>query len=129
MGKRAQRIPSWPGVIHSNKGRIHLRRPTCDILKFRLRRSGGPYIPCSRPLAQNASFLAFHTANLDSRLLAQKLVSVLRRTGSADSAEHSRSSCAERPGCSKAAKWSPFFSWLSPLRRAFGRRLLQRRTP
>src|SRR5713101_9537440 len=33
--------------------------------------------------------------------------------------------CAERPGCSKAAKWSPFFSSLSPLRRAFGRRLLQ----
>src|SRR5229473_1076310 len=45
MGKRAQRIPSWPGVIHSNKGRIHLRRPTCDILTIRLRRSGGPYIP------------------------------------------------------------------------------------
>src|SRR6267143_229135 len=44
MGKRAQRIPSWPGVIHSNKGRIHLRRPTRDIT-FRLRRSGGPYIP------------------------------------------------------------------------------------
>src|SRR5216683_3278747 len=35
--------------------------------------------------------------------------------------------CAERPGCSKAAKWSPFFSSLSPLRRAFGRRLLQGR--
>src|SRR5258708_37481612 len=49
MGKRAQRIPSWPGVIHSNKGRIHLRRPTCDILKFRLRRSGGPYIPDGNP--------------------------------------------------------------------------------
>src|SRR5712664_2626642 len=45
MGRRAQRIPSWPGVIHSNKGRIHLRRPTCDILTIRLRRSGGPYIP------------------------------------------------------------------------------------
>src|SRR5258706_13157104 len=55
-----------------------------------------------RPLAQNASFLAFHTANLDSWLLAQNLVSVLRRTGSADSAEHLRSSCRERPGCSKA---------------------------
>src|SRR5713101_3512807 len=87
------------------------------------------YLPVSRPLAQNASFLAFHTANLDSWLLAQNLVSVLRRTGSADSAEHSRSSCAERPGCLKAAKWSPFFSSLSPLRRAFGWRLLQRRTP
>src|SRR5216684_8394313 len=48
MGRRAQRIPSWPGVIHSNKGRIHLRRPTCDILTFRLRRSGGPYIPYGR---------------------------------------------------------------------------------
>ena len=35
MGKRAQRIPSWPGVIHSNKGRIHSRRPTCGILRFR----------------------------------------------------------------------------------------------
>src|SRR5713101_4835810 len=68
-------------------------------------------------------------AGIDRGLLAQNLVSVLRRTGSADSAEHSRSSCAERPGCSKAAKWSPFFSSLSPLRRAFGRRLLQRRTP
>jgi hypothetical protein len=45
MGERAQRIPSWPGVIHSNKRRIHLRRPTCDTLTFRLRRSGGPYIP------------------------------------------------------------------------------------
>src|SRR6266849_3525279 len=40
----SQRIPSWPGVIHSNKGRIHLRRPTCDTLTFLLRRSGGPYI-------------------------------------------------------------------------------------
>src|SRR6266566_8116880 len=86
-------------------------------------------LPYGRPLAQNASFLAFHTANLDSWLLAQNLGSVLRRTSSADSAEHSRSSCEERPGCSKAAKWSPFFSSLSPLRRAFGRRLLQRRTP
>jgi len=25
--KRAQRIPSWPGVAHSNQGRIHWRRP------------------------------------------------------------------------------------------------------
>src|SRR5467141_1578971 len=48
MEKRAQRIPSWPGVIHSNKGRIHLRRPTCGVLKFRLRRGGGPYIPITR---------------------------------------------------------------------------------
>src|SRR6266851_1002996 len=55
MGKRAQRIPSWPGVIHSNKGRILLRRPTCDIPTFRLRRSGGPYIPVGRPLARNTS--------------------------------------------------------------------------
>jgi PadR family transcriptional regulator PadR len=30
----------------SNKGRIHLRRPTCQFT-FRLRQSGGPYIPCS----------------------------------------------------------------------------------
>ena len=44
MGNRAQRIPSWPGVINSNKGRIHSRRPTCDTLTFRLRPSGGPYI-------------------------------------------------------------------------------------
>ncbi len=56
MGKTAQRIPSWPGVIHSNKSRIHLRRPTCDILTFRLRRSGGPYIPVGRPFAQNLIF-------------------------------------------------------------------------
>src|SRR6266850_3419399 len=55
MGKRAQRIPSWPGVIHSNKGRIHLRRPTCDILTFRLRRSGGPYIPVSPSTTRNPS--------------------------------------------------------------------------
>src|SRR6266478_8312140 len=89
----------------------------------------GDYFRMADLLAQNGSFLAFHTANLDSWLLAQNLVSVLRRTGSADSAENSRSSCAERPGCSKAAKWTPFFSSLSPLRRAFGRRLLQRRTP
>src|SRR5258708_8126442 len=86
-------------------------------------------LPDRRPLAQNASFLAFHTANLDSWLLAQNLVSVLRRTGSADSAEHSRSSCAERPGCSKAAEWSPFFSSLSPLPRPFGSRLLHRPPP
>jgi len=52
MGKRAQRIPSWPGVIHSNKGRIHLRRPTRDIT-FRLRRSGGPYIPSGPSAARN----------------------------------------------------------------------------
>ena len=32
-------------------------------------------------------FLAFHTANLNSWLLAQNLVSVLRRTGSAHSVE------------------------------------------
>jgi hypothetical protein len=55
MGKRAQRIPSWPGVIHSNKGRIHLRRPTRDPLTFRLRRSGGPYIPACRQPIQNGS--------------------------------------------------------------------------
>jgi hypothetical protein len=55
MGKRAQRIPSWPGVIHSNKGRIHLRRPTCDILTFRLRRSGGPYIPVCRQYVRNVN--------------------------------------------------------------------------
>ena len=29
--KRAQRIPSWPGALCSNKGRIHLRRPTCHF--------------------------------------------------------------------------------------------------
>src|SRR5215813_1787287 len=33
----------------------------------------------------------------------------------------------ERAGCSKAAKRSPFFSSISPLRRAFGRRLLEGR--
>jgi hypothetical protein len=32
---------------------IHLRRPTCDILTFRLRRSGGPYIPSWRRSARN----------------------------------------------------------------------------
>src|SRR5260370_33181158 len=53
MGKRAPRIRVWPGVIHSNKGRIHLRRPTCDILTFRLRRSGGPYIPACSSSDQN----------------------------------------------------------------------------
>src|SRR5216684_2344213 len=67
-----------------------------------------------RPLAQNASFLAFHTANLDSWLLAQNVVSVLRRTGSADSAEHSRSSCAERPGCSKARSGRPSLARFRP---------------
>src|SRR5260221_13449842 len=64
MGKRAQRIPSWPGVIHSNKGRIHLRRPTRDIT-FRLRQSGGPYIPGRPPTIVNTTRhivtnLAFH---------------------------------------------------------------------
>src|SRR5882724_12649599 len=66
MGKRAQRIPSWPGVIHSNKGRIHLRRPTCDILTIRLRRSGGPYIPVSRPLVQNR-WISLATKHLHAR--------------------------------------------------------------
>jgi hypothetical protein len=33
----------------------------------------------------------------------------------------------EKSRCSKAAKWSPFFSWPSPLRRAFARRLLEGR--
>ena len=102
-----------------------------EMPTYRYRSAQPGQLPVCRPLAQNASFLAFHTANLYSWLLAQNLVSVLRRTGSADSAEPSRSSCVERPGCSKAAMWSPFFSSsaLSPLRRAFGRRLLQRRTP
>lgn len=40
----ARRIPSWPGVLHSHKGRIHLRRPPCQF-SFRLQQSGGPYIP------------------------------------------------------------------------------------
>src|SRR5260370_2837382 len=31
----------------SNEGRIHLRRPTCYLI-FRLRQSGGPYIPVRR---------------------------------------------------------------------------------
>jgi hypothetical protein len=40
-----------------------------------------------------------------------------------------RSRLVGKPGCSKAVKWSPLSSSLSPLRRAFGKRLLQRRTP
>ncbi len=108
---------------------VDLRPEPLHAKTYRYRSAQPGQLPVCRPLAQNASFLAFHTANLDGWLLAQNLVSVLRRTGSADSAEPSRSSCTERPGCSKAAKWSPFFSSLSPLRRAFGRRLLQRRTP
>src|SRR5229473_5577155 len=60
MGRRAQRIPSWPGVILSNKGRIHLRRPTCDILTFLLRRSGGPYIPVRLiAIAMSAGFFLY----------------------------------------------------------------------
>ena len=43
-GTAAQRIPSWPGASHSNKGRIHLRRPTRHFT-FRLRQGGRPYIP------------------------------------------------------------------------------------
>ena len=43
--------------------------------------------------------------------------------------KRSRSSCMKRTGRSEAAKWPPFFRSLPPLRRAFGRRLLQRRTP
>jgi hypothetical protein len=31
MRNRARRIPSWPGETLSNKGRIHLRRPTCHF--------------------------------------------------------------------------------------------------
>src|SRR5215470_287747 len=58
MGKRAQRIPSWPGVIHSNKGRIHLRRPTRDIVTLRLRQSGGPYIPDCSSYVQKSGKLA-----------------------------------------------------------------------
>src|SRR6266446_4642127 len=61
MGRRAQRIPSWPGVIHSNKGRIHLRRPTCDILTIRLRQSGGPYIPVSPSSRRNNLLTAAET--------------------------------------------------------------------
>src|SRR6267378_5096280 len=77
MGKRARRIPSWPGVIHSNKGRIHLRRPTCDIRAFRLRRSGGPYIPVMpviqtrsvRPAWSLPRLCGFITADTAGRLL------------------------------------------------------------
>src|SRR5215468_2283070 len=43
--------------------------------------------------------------------------------------KRSRSSCMKRTGRSEAAKWPPFFRSLPPLRRAFGRRLLQRWTP
>src|SRR5260370_22063171 len=45
---RTQRIPSRPGALCSNEGRIHLRRPTCHP-HFSLRQSGGPYIPVCRP--------------------------------------------------------------------------------
>ena len=38
------RIPSWPGVTDSTKGRIHWRRPNCHS-RFRLQFCGGPYIP------------------------------------------------------------------------------------
>ena len=41
--KRAQRIPSWPGVAHSNQGRIHWRRPF-GHRHFLLEQGGGPYI-------------------------------------------------------------------------------------
>src|SRR3954453_1278444 len=43
-GKRAQRIPFWPGGPSSDKSRIHSRRPHCYFI-FRLQQSGGPYIP------------------------------------------------------------------------------------
>src|SRR5260370_7777135 len=75
-----------------------------------------PLLPACRPLAQNASFLAFHTANRDSWLLAQNLGSVLRRTGSADSAQHSRTPCAEIPPSYQTPHSTPFFLSLSPPR-------------
>ena len=34
MGKRAKRIPSWPGVINPDKGRIHLCLPYSDASHF-----------------------------------------------------------------------------------------------
>ena len=75
MGKRAQRIPSWPGVIHSNKGRIHLRRPTCDILIFRLRRSGGPDIPRCPSLAHNATNTSHKRKRVERRRPDQRYLS------------------------------------------------------
>ena len=66
-----------------------------------------------RPLAQNASFLAFHTANLDSWLLGQNLVSVLRRTGSADSVEALAQLLCVKSWPLEGGDWSPFFSSLS----------------
>ena len=81
MGKRAQRIPSWPGVIHSNKGRIHLRRPTCDILTIRLRRSGGPYIPVWRhnwSISAHVQGVASLSASM--RILVRRLESRPRRS-------------------------------------------------
>jgi len=56
MGKRAQRIPSWPGVINSNKGRIHLRRPTCHahFLLATKRRTIHSGLPVIRSEIENA---------------------------------------------------------------------------
>jgi hypothetical protein len=66
-------------VIHSNKGRIHLRRPTCDILTFRLRRSGGPYIPVCRLSAANIFNLFLKEVFLRSVILFQSDFSFMRK--------------------------------------------------
>src|SRR5882762_5487482 len=75
----------FSSLTHCNKrGQWDRKR---RAIRYRAAATGKELLLVCRPLAQNASFLAFHSANLDSWLLAQHLVSVLRRTGSADSAE------------------------------------------
>jgi hypothetical protein len=40
-GKTARRIPSWPGVFHSNKGHIYTFAQVNLSLTFRLQQGGG----------------------------------------------------------------------------------------
>jgi hypothetical protein len=44
MGKRAQRIPSWPGATAPTKA-VYIRADQPVTLTFRLRQGGGPYMP------------------------------------------------------------------------------------
>src|SRR5260370_17067236 len=75
-GKTAIHHTCQPEFRRAKNCSFALRRLGQNREAKRVRRS----LPVSRPLAQNASFLAFHTANLTSWLSPQNPLPVLHHT-------------------------------------------------
>src|SRR5713226_2472633 len=92
----AQRIPSRPGALCSNEGRIHLRRPSCHFhfslaTRRRTIHSGLPVIrqqsAPSAPMVPPAEWFSRSESLLDRSLLCQYYPSLVANHGTRNRAD------------------------------------------